>query len=129
MQHDIYSVGVILLEIGLWESFVTYDGSDTGGQGYQVPVPNERIAQMSLNGEKFRVKRALQNKEILEELAQQELPIRMGQKYTDVVLLCLQCLDDVDNIGSNTEYVDEDGLIVGVRFVESILDKVQEISF
>ncbi len=24
MQHDIYSLGVVLLEIGLWTSFVTY---------------------------------------------------------------------------------------------------------
>ncbi len=25
MQHDIYSLGVVLLEIGLWTSFVEYD--------------------------------------------------------------------------------------------------------
>jgi hypothetical protein len=24
MQHDIYSLGVVLLEIGLWESFISY---------------------------------------------------------------------------------------------------------
>lgn len=25
MQHDIYSLGVCLLELGLWETFVSYD--------------------------------------------------------------------------------------------------------
>jgi hypothetical protein len=25
MQHDIYSLGVVLLEIGLWTSFALYD--------------------------------------------------------------------------------------------------------
>ncbi|CAG8970828.1 hypothetical protein HYALB_00001616 [Hymenoscyphus albidus] len=29
MQHDIYNLGVCLLEIGLWESFVTYDSNDS----------------------------------------------------------------------------------------------------
>ena len=28
MQHDIYSLGVCLLEIGLWESFVEYSQED-----------------------------------------------------------------------------------------------------
>lgn len=129
MQHDIYSVGVILLEIGLWESFVNYGSSTPGDPGRPLAVPNEKIAHMSLSGEKFRVKRAFQNKEILEMLAEQELPIRMGRKYTDVVLSCLQCLDEGGHAGSKAEFMDEDGLIVGVRFVESILGKVQEISF
>jgi hypothetical protein len=29
MQHDIYSVGIVLLEIGLWASLVSYQGADT----------------------------------------------------------------------------------------------------
>lgn len=28
MQHDIYSLGVCLLEVGLWESFVEYTGEN-----------------------------------------------------------------------------------------------------
>ena len=33
MQHDIYSLGVCLLEIGMWESFVSYENDAT------APVP------------------------------------------------------------------------------------------
>lgn len=29
MQHDIYSLGVCLLKIGLWKSFITYEGEDS----------------------------------------------------------------------------------------------------
>jgi hypothetical protein len=29
MQHDVYSLGMCLLEIGLWSSFVRADGDDT----------------------------------------------------------------------------------------------------
>ncbi|KAF5974858.1 het-s domain-containing protein [Fusarium coicis] len=34
MQHDIYSLGVCLLEIGLWKSIVKYDGVPPGFQVY-----------------------------------------------------------------------------------------------
>ena len=30
MQHDIYSLGVCLLEIGIWQSFATYDANEHG---------------------------------------------------------------------------------------------------
>jgi hypothetical protein len=127
MQHDIYSVGVILLEIGLWMSFVDYKKSPDN-DGSTFAVPSEKIAHMTLSEEKDRRKAAFDNKAILETLAEEELPVRMGQKYTDVVLSCLQCLDDGENGGSNAEFVDEDGLVIGVRFVESILGKIHEIS-
>ncbi|KAK3947523.1 hypothetical protein QBC32DRAFT_192510, partial [Pseudoneurospora amorphoporcata] len=38
MQHDVYSLGVCLLEMGLWRSFVMYD--DYGakvGEGLRLP--------------------------------------------------------------------------------------------
>jgi hypothetical protein len=40
-------------------------------------------------------------------------------------------LDESENDGSGTEveYGDENGVVVGVRFVENILGKIQEISF
>jgi hypothetical protein len=33
IQHDIYSLGVVLLEVGLWTSFVISDSSDTSIPG------------------------------------------------------------------------------------------------
>jgi hypothetical protein len=128
MQHDIYSLGVILLEIGLWTSFVNYERYSDEDES-TVAVPSKMIAHMALGDEKDRRKVAFGNKDILETLAGQELPVRMGQRYTDAVLSCLQCLDGGDIGGSNSEFVDKDGLIIGVRFVESILGKVHEISF
>jgi hypothetical protein len=129
MQRDIYSVGVILLEIGLWTSLVAYEAPTSSSQGPLVAVPSEKIAHLSFNAEKHRVKAAFHNKDFLEKLAEQELPITMGRKYTEIVLSCLQCLDEGENGESRAEYLDEDGVIVGVRFVESILSKIQQISF
>lgn len=76
------------------------------------------------------------------------LPARMGRKYADIVLSFLRCLDSPPplglliegegweddkvscfNIGGEFEDVcDEDGILVGVRYIEKILLKMQEIS-
>ena len=40
MQHDIYSLGVCLLEIGLWESYVAYDAD---GAARPSPVLLSRV--------------------------------------------------------------------------------------
>lgn len=128
MQHDIYSVGVVLLEIGLWTSFVKYDASTSRDGQPPVATIGTAIDPVSLIKETHPRKRAVLIKEILEGLAERELPNRMGQKYTDVVLSCLRCLDSGKGV-IRSEFMDQDGLVVGERFVEGILGKVQEISF
>ncbi len=76
------------------------------------------------------------------------LPARMGRKYADIVLLCLRCLDSPPPLGLTVEgeggdddkgsdcgtggefedVFDEDGIVVGVKYIEKILLKMQEIS-
>ena len=59
----------------------------------------------------------------------EELPPRLGDVYTDIVLACLTCLDPGNEaFGSEQELTDEDGILVGVWFVEKILMRVAEIS-
>lgn len=45
MQHDIYSLGVCLLEIGIWESFVKYATIDYGDAD-NAAVPHARPARL-----------------------------------------------------------------------------------
>ena len=65
----------------------------------------------------------------------------MGEKYTNIVLLCLRCLDkekdntaevaeggEEEGIGEFRDVLDEDGIIVGVKYIEKVLLKMQEIS-
>jgi len=83
--------------------------------------------------EKDTRKRATQVKNSLITLATEQLPSRMGTKYMDVVLLCLQCMNGADGatgFGSEDEgdFYDEDGILVGVRYIEKILLRMQEIS-
>ncbi|KAJ4032227.1 hypothetical protein NW761_012786 [Fusarium oxysporum] len=80
MNHDLYSLGVVLLELGLWRPLTAMGLRD----------PN------SVNGSV---------KDHLKKLAISGLPIMMGTKYRDVVLFCL----DIDGDGqiSNSTAVEE----------------------
>jgi hypothetical protein len=161
MQHDIYSLGVLLLELGLWQSFITYpnppsssptsssSSSDTKQAELDDPttlIPPPFITQHA--SEKDIRKRATAIKAHLISLATEMLPARMGRKYADIVLLCLRCLDSRPPFGLPVEgeggeddkgsycstgrefedVFDEDGIVVGVRYIEKILLKMQEIS-
>jgi hypothetical protein len=132
MQHDIYSLGVVLLEIGLWTSFVLYGPEEESSS----PVPNDILEPANLAQPGNSLGSASQNKLKLENLAAEELPARLGRRYTDIVLLCLRCLDpgsgaDQDGQGFGVDaadWTDEDGVMIGVRYIENVLEKMQEIT-
>lgn len=117
MQHDIYSLGVCLLEIGLWTSFVVpIDGHDGNSEEFMAALgPSSAWSSATV-------------KDYLLRLAKTQLPQRMGTKYADIVVTCLTCLDagNVD-FGDEDEFQDEDGIIVGVRFIERVLTRLNEL--
>ncbi|OJJ31966.1 hypothetical protein ASPWEDRAFT_43971 [Aspergillus wentii DTO 134E9] len=111
MQHDIYSLGVCLLEVGLWETFVLYD--DQGGNPRPSPI---------LNLELDNLEQLASIKEHLVSLTRNILPRRMGTKYARVVETCLTCLDpDNADFGDEQEFQDADGVLVAVRYIEKVL--------
>ncbi|KAJ5155800.1 hypothetical protein N7492_008603 [Penicillium capsulatum] len=113
MRHDMYSVGVCLLEIGLRRSFVRYadDEQVTGPDpeldfAAMLSVKNKRAAAKNIQTEFVR-------------LAEERLPQLMGQMYTDIVVSCLTCLDPGNLLFQDaSEFEDEDGILVGVRYIE-----------
>lgn len=113
MQHDIYSLGVCLLEIGLRISFVTYTNSN--------PEPGEMIASAMKSDVKDARKKAFELKRALVRMAKEELPQKMGRKFAYIVVTCLTCLDKTENLfGDEKEFLDENGVLVGVRFIEKV---------
>lgn len=115
MQHDIYSLGVCLLEIGLGESFVTWDAEDSNY------LPSSSISDAINSPLKDRRKKAFETKRFLVSLAEQSLPSRMGLNFTKIVVTCLTCLDSSNNMfGDESEFLDENGILVGVRFIEKV---------
>ncbi|KAI0449503.1 hypothetical protein F5B21DRAFT_509129 [Xylaria acuta] len=127
MQHDIYSLGVCLLEIGLWQSFVWYPTHNSDA----IPVPSMALefscSDKDFEGLRFTGQRQIQ--EHLVALARKRLPSRVGDIYTDIVVMCMTCLNP-DNVifGMNKGIMDEDGIIIGVKFVEHVLSAILDIS-
>lgn len=113
MQHDIYSLGVVLLEIGLKISFVSPSDGNT------ALAPHQELDLDLLD--KDEPARAKRLKKTFTDLATQRLPAKMGQIYTDVVLSCLECLDtNNEAFGDQGKLEDEDGIEVGVRYIEKV---------
>ncbi|KAL8785896.1 MAG: hypothetical protein Q9195_008441 [Heterodermia aff. obscurata] len=117
MQHDIYSLGVVLLEIGLNTSFTWPKWRDDGSLEW---LPNTDIGLFDTVDLASR-SRASSLKRKFVKMARERVPSLMGHKYTQVVVSCLTCLDrDNDGFGDEREFEDEDGLLVGVRFIEKV---------
>ncbi|KAJ5086397.1 hypothetical protein NUU61_007704 [Penicillium alfredii] len=108
IQHDIYSLGVCLLEIGLWGSFVT----PTGDANLFLRTSTPNLTVLGRN-ESF--------KNHFTQLAMDRLPARMGEKYTQVVVNCLTCMDETNpDFGDESEFEDEDGVLIGVKYIEKV---------
>jgi hypothetical protein len=81
---------------------------------------------------------AIETKKTQEQLAERELQLRLGRRYVAVVRECLRCLDlgtgiEEDGKGfgiddNQKEFLDEDGVVIGVRFIEHVLEKMQDIT-
>lgn len=121
MQHDIYSLGVCLLEIGIWQSLIVPCNPAVPGKVLHID-------------EQLRMKNPLQAaweiKSILCGMAKTLLPSLMGLLYTDIVISCLTCLDpEATNMFANEkDLYDEDGILVGVVFIEKILTRIESLS-
>jgi serine/threonine protein kinase len=112
MQHDIYGLGVCLLEIGLWDSFLTYDADGE---------PQTAVAALHVDLKNFEGQPPSAVKDHLVHLAETQLPLSMGTVFKDVVVNCLTCLDDGNvDFGDRAEFEDEDGVLMGVRYIEKV---------
>ncbi|MCJ1226911.1 hypothetical protein MMC12_003566 [Toensbergia leucococca] len=116
MQHDIYSIGVILLEIGLWTSFVhSIDGSSRPVAGPELGIEKE----LELKDQR---RAAYEIQKVLVSKAKDRLPYTMGQRYTQIVVDCLTCLDDHKNsFGYESEFTDRDKILVGIRYIDKVI--------
>ncbi|KAI9690151.1 MAG: hypothetical protein M1822_009112 [Bathelium mastoideum] len=113
MQHDIYSLGVCLLEIGLWGSFVQYTDTISNAPHFGEYNFGEKAADNPNRAECV--------KKDLIALARESLPNYMGSNYAKIVVTCLTCLDEgSEDFGDETELQDEDGVLVAVRYVEKV---------
>lgn len=128
MRHDIYSIGVCLLEIGLWGSFVEYDKVNEKDLQPSSLGAKLREDHDSISGPEF-LKSPERVKDRLLHLTRGTLRRNMGNKYSKVVETCLTCLDkDNEDFGDDEEFQDEDGVAIGARYIEKVVQRLGEIS-
>lgn len=89
--HDIYSLGVCLLEISLWEPFITAEGSHSNlfrktaiDQGYLKADEADPMSKLTT---------VWVTTNVLRVLAEKEIPPRMGTAFSRFVVACLTCLE------------------------------------
>ena len=108
MEHDIYSLGVCLLEIGLWTSFVAYDAEENPSRGEILNAVEDSQSPTDL-------------KSALVSMAREQLPSRMGDRYCSIVINCLTCLDeDNADFADEAQFQDESGILIGVKYIEKV---------
>jgi hypothetical protein len=131
----VYSLGVCLLEIGLWESLLLPAGNSSDPW-----VPNVKAFRFLKfeGGDKQDFLRKVQIN--FEETARYQLPRRMGQKYADVVIECLRGLEGnlgeedggflgEDERGSlGEEGRSSDSVQLGFKYIDRVIQRLSNIS-
>ncbi|KAL8890651.1 MAG: hypothetical protein Q9215_002232 [Flavoplaca cf. flavocitrina] len=99
VQHDVYSLGVVLIEIALLQSFVVFD-EELDDFRPNVALWGKALPSVEglKNGESGAGEGVMAH---LEKLAKLEVPVVMGDKYRKVILSCL------DGIGEQGEETDD----------------------
>lgn len=113
MQHDIYSLGVCLLEIGLWSSFVEYTQDQRPTRSQTCSLSEEKSSSNDFDKANLIKSRLL-------ALATTELPGKMGTKYAKIVKSCLTCLDLGNEDFDDEADFQEDGDMTAVRYIEKV---------
>lgn len=111
MQHDIYSLGIVLIEIAYWATF-----QDKGSPKLGHKVWKDKSQSVLRHPEEL--KRAYL------KLARGAVPRMMGQKYADAVTACLTGLQSE----SCSSFKDKDGIVVGTWYIMEVIKKLEEIS-
>lgn len=121
MLHDIYSLGVVLLEIVLWRSFVVLQS----GKDDVKCIPNPRACKF-LDKNTKNLKSPSDIRREFVKKAEEYIPLVLGEKFRDVVVMCLNCLDG--GFGDMDNSWDQDGVMVGLVFIQKVLTSLEGIS-
>jgi hypothetical protein len=122
--HDVYSLGVCLLEIGMWDCLVL---PPQGEDGRPQVSKLFRAAATSQDGKagdeelQSKLKRPTKVREILLKLAAEHLEAKVGIEYKKLVVACLTGLDDLSGFGPEVKFAKMNTVEQGVAFKELVL--------
>jgi len=114
VRHDLYSLGVVLLEVAMWGCFTD---ERTNGMAKCVWHVAQGARPSPLSPDELKAKYL--------KLAKSQIPRCIGAKYADIVVSCLEGLRD-EEAGGLLD--DQDGMVVETAYVSQILEKLEDIS-
>lgn len=127
MRHDVYSLGVTLLEFGLWEPLITW----TDGQPALAPIyctAAERLGCVMVDQDPAsRMKGLLKPLDVqrtIVEISKTVLPERVDQRHVEIVQVCLQCVEQ----GIGGKPLTGDAMEVGDRFWREIVGPLLDLA-
>lgn len=130
MGHDIYSLGVCMLEALLWKPLVFFtDGAEPTAN----PVFAEHALALGLIDTQESVQSFLDEpketadiQKVLLSMASKLLPAMVGRKLTSLVISCLTCLEDgIEGLSFQPE---TDRIEVGMNYVTAVKTLLAKIS-
>jgi hypothetical protein len=125
--HDIYSLGVCLLEIGLWDSFIVHKN---GGPSLSKLLSEAKSSWRRDNAAIIQSTTDAQiEQEVFIKLAGEELGYEMGEAYSKLVIKCLTCIEQgFGNIFTFVDSASRDWDEQGILFIQQIRKELAEAS-
>jgi hypothetical protein len=136
IRHDIYSLGVCMLEILLWQPFIvssdlrSKDSPKAISEQFQTRAielgPERGVDRRYLGDTRKMTTKPTAVRRVMVDLCRTELPANVGNKLSELVMNCLCCLDaevkDEDNES------DDDTLVSGLSYIKDVLVALGTIS-
>ena len=129
--HDVYSLGVCLLEIGMWDCLVLPPQKEDGRPQISKLF---RAAATSQDGEagseelQSKLKSPTKVKEILLKLAAECLETKVGIEYKKLAVACLTGLDEPSGFGAEVKFAKMNTVEQAVAFKELVLSFFTNLS-
>ena len=126
--HDIYSLGVCLLEIGLGESLIVRDDEDEGNlcKLFHKEAMKMRLVSSDGASNACRNLKPREVARVLRGLSEAELPSRMGVEYRLIVQQCLQCIEQ--GFGPIRDFVKNQDYDLDSAFKELVLQPLKQLN-
>lgn len=122
MLDDIYTLGVVFLELALCFSFVVPQESPTAPWRPQsILLQDKRDLENTLRSTDLR--------DHLIRRASAMVPRQMGDTVAGLIVACLSCLHDAEAFGEVSQFTDQDGILVGSMFARQVLHVLDEVKF
>lgn len=135
MGHDIYSLGVCMLEILTWDPLVITTGDGDSQEVSMCQTNRETFGQYELGNEAQEEKpdeeRLMQNpkmvKRTLFRMAKRMVPVAAGIRMRDLVWQCMTCLDEETTRGQFQISEETESKDVAIVFVDTVLRDIRRV--